>query len=232
MLVLGALVAGNGYGWGTWKTIFTQGPSRTSSGRLDADAELFVVAVVPLTLVLCFGVSVTIALTEARRWSGPPPGGCPLGAGRLPGAGDVGAGRVRLGTLARGPALAVGLGLVWTLVVENLLRGVGALLGPIESLTHVLPGTAAVRWSARCWTSAPTRTRPPACSTPWPGGRPCSPCWCTPWRCPRSSYCWCGGGTSPEVALPRSATRWENRSRCLDTARASTCSATTRSRRR
>jgi ABC-2 type transport system permease protein len=48
-----------------------------------------------------------------------------------------------VGTLARGPALAVGLGLVWTLVVENLLRGVGALLGPIESLTHVLPGTAA-----------------------------------------------------------------------------------------
>ena len=30
-----------------------------------------------------------------------------------------------LGTLARGPALSVGLGLVWALVVENLLRGVG-----------------------------------------------------------------------------------------------------------
>ncbi len=28
MLVLGGLVAGNGYGWGTWKTSFTQGPSR------------------------------------------------------------------------------------------------------------------------------------------------------------------------------------------------------------
>ena len=31
MMVLGALVAGNGYGWGTWKTVFTQGPSRTSA---------------------------------------------------------------------------------------------------------------------------------------------------------------------------------------------------------
>ena len=48
-----------------------------------------------------------------------------------------------LGTLARGPALSVGLGLVWALVVENLLRGVGSLLGPIESVTHVLPGTSA-----------------------------------------------------------------------------------------
>src|SRR5690606_37949578 len=32
---------------------------------------------------------------------------------------------------------------VWALVVENLLRGVAALLGPIEALTKGLPGTAA-----------------------------------------------------------------------------------------
>jgi hypothetical protein len=50
---------------------------------------------------------------------------------------------VLLGTLARGPALAVGLGLVWSLVVENLLRGVAGLLGPVEAVTDVLPGTAA-----------------------------------------------------------------------------------------
>jgi len=48
-----------------------------------------------------------------------------------------------LGTLTRGPALAVGLGLVWSLVVENLLRGVAGLLGPLETVTNVLPGTAA-----------------------------------------------------------------------------------------
>jgi hypothetical protein len=48
-----------------------------------------------------------------------------------------------LGTLARGPALSVGLGLTWALVLENLLRGVGTLLGPVEAFTTVLPGTAA-----------------------------------------------------------------------------------------
>ena len=48
-----------------------------------------------------------------------------------------------LGTLARGPALSVGLGLVWALVVENLLRGVGALLEPIDAFTRILPGTGA-----------------------------------------------------------------------------------------
>ena len=48
-----------------------------------------------------------------------------------------------LGTIARGPALSVGLGLVWALVVENLLRGVGQLLDWVDALTTVLPGTAA-----------------------------------------------------------------------------------------
>lgn len=45
--------------------------------------------------------------------------------------------------LARGPALAVGLGLVWVLVVENLLRGVATVFAPIRPATDHLPGTAA-----------------------------------------------------------------------------------------
>ena len=52
-------------------------------------------------------------------------------------------GGVLVGTLARGPALAVGLGLVWTLVLENLLRGVSNLLTWLEPITEAFPGTAA-----------------------------------------------------------------------------------------
>jgi hypothetical protein len=44
--------------------------------------------------------------------------------------------------LAKGPALAIGLGLVWVLVVENLLRSVASLLSVIDQLTRLLPGTA------------------------------------------------------------------------------------------
>jgi ABC-2 type transport system permease protein len=51
--------------------------------------------------------------------------------------------RVLLGTPARSPALAVGLGLVWALVVENLLRGVPGLIGGLALLTDHLPGTTA-----------------------------------------------------------------------------------------
>jgi ABC-2 type transport system permease protein len=53
------------------------------------------------------------------------------------------AGGVLLGVLARGPALAVGLGLVWSLVVENLLRGVANALPAIEGVTDRMPGSSA-----------------------------------------------------------------------------------------
>ena len=67
MMVLGAIVAGNGYGWGTWKTVFTQGPSRGPSvaGSLAA-LTAFVVLTVLATLVLCFGLSLLVAAVESQ----------------------------------------------------------------------------------------------------------------------------------------------------------------------
>ena len=143
-MVLGAIVAGNGYGWGTWKTLFTQGPSRTSSvaGSMLA-LIVIVVGVVAMTLVLMTGVSLVIASAESQPMDWPSVGAlAESAAGGLLVLEMWALMGYALGTLARGPALAVGLGLVWALVVENLLRGVGALLGPIETATHVLPGTA------------------------------------------------------------------------------------------
>lgn len=145
MLVLGAIVAGSGYGWGTWKTVLTQGPSRaaTVAGSMLA-LTVVVVGTVLLTLALFLAVSLTIALAEGEAVVAPSAG--PVVESVLAGclvlelwalAGYA------VGTLARGPALAVGLGLVWVLVVEPLLRGVGSLLGPVEALTRGLPGTAA-----------------------------------------------------------------------------------------
>ena len=145
MMVLGAIVAGNGYGWGTWKTIFTQGPSRTQSvlGSLIA-LTAFVVATVFVTLAVDVGVSLLFAATESQSivWPALSDYAASLGGGILVLEMWALAG-FALGTLARGPALSVGLGLVWALVLENLLRGVGALLGPVEAFTTVLPGTAA-----------------------------------------------------------------------------------------
>jgi ABC-type transport system involved in multi-copper enzyme maturation permease subunit len=145
MMVLGAITAGNGYGWGTWKTLFTQGPSRAASLAGSVVAVLcFVGGVVLVTLVIYLGVSSLIAIGEGQdvAWPGVVDVLRALGAGSLV-LGMWAMTGYFLGTVARGPALSVGLGLVWALVVENLLRGVGTLLGPVETLTHVLPGTAA-----------------------------------------------------------------------------------------
>lgn len=50
---------------------------------------------------------------------------------------------VLVGALSRGPALAAGLGLVWNLVVEQLLRGVSGPLPAIKGVTDRLPGSSA-----------------------------------------------------------------------------------------
>lgn len=145
VLILGALAVGSGYGWGTWKTVFTTGPRRTAAlgGTLGA-LGLVLVGLVAATFVLDLLAAYAVATAESQAvtWPSLADSAQGLGAGLLIGAMWL-AGGVLLGTLTRGPALAVGLGLVWSLVVENLLRGVGNLLGAIETLSQVLPGTAA-----------------------------------------------------------------------------------------
>jgi ABC-2 type transport system permease protein len=144
MLVLGAIVAGNGYGWGTWKTVFSLGAHRSGAilGSLGA-LTVFVVATLVTSFAFDLGLSLLVATTESQDIVMPSFGSVAEAAGAgflvLEMWALIG---FALGTVARGPALSVGLGLVWALVVENLLRGVGALLSWVDSLTAVLPGTA------------------------------------------------------------------------------------------
>ncbi|MEV5003506.1 ABC transporter permease [Nocardioides sp. LML1-1-1.1] len=145
MMVLGALVAGNGYGWGTWKTLFSQGVRRTPAvlGSVAA-LTVFVLATLVVTLGFDLGISLIITASEGQDVVLPSAGSVvqALGAGFLVLEMWAVLG-FALGTIARGPALSVGLGLVWALVVENLLRGVGQLLDWVDALTAVLPGTSA-----------------------------------------------------------------------------------------
>ncbi|MEV0336672.1 ABC transporter permease [Nocardia sp. NPDC050717] len=145
MLILGALAVGSGYGWGTWKTVFTQGPRRASVvGGLLLSLLVVVFALVGVAFVVDVGVASLIAVTEGQAMTLPSVDRSLLGIATGTAilsmwtlAGGL------IGAIARGPALAVGLGLVWVLVVENLLRGVAGIFGPIEVVTDLLPGTAA-----------------------------------------------------------------------------------------
>jgi ABC-type transport system involved in multi-copper enzyme maturation permease subunit len=145
VLILGALTVGSGYGWGTWKTVFTAGPQRAVAlAGTFAALGVVLVGLVLATLALDLAAATTVAVAEHQHIVAPSAGATlrGLGAALLIGLMWTVVG-VLVGALARGPALAVGLGLVWTLVVENLLRGVASLLGPLQTVTNALPGTAA-----------------------------------------------------------------------------------------
>lgn len=145
VLIFAALATGSGYGWSTWKTVFTNGPSRLTafSGTLTAIAG-FVVALVLATLALDIAASLGIHSMESESVEWPATLDLAQGAGAgLLILGMYAAFGATLGVLTRSPALSVGLGLVWALVIENLLRGVAGLLGPVEAVTDALPGTAA-----------------------------------------------------------------------------------------
>ncbi|MFC8386653.1 ABC transporter permease [Nocardia sp. NPDC057272] len=145
VLILGALAVGSGYGWGTWKTVFTQGPSRAAAvAGLLLTLLAVVLALVLAAFAVDVGIATVIAVGEAQPVTMPALDDSLIGIGT--GTAILGmwtlAGAL-IGAIARGPALAVGLGLVWVLVVENLLRGVAGIFGPIEAVTNLLPGTAA-----------------------------------------------------------------------------------------
>src|SRR6266536_337435 len=139
------LVAASEYGWGTLKTILTQRPRR----RVLLAGKLLSVATAILVLVVAvFAMdslwSWLIAATEGRPADWP----SLLELGRGIGAGWLILGMwslvgALLGILFRSTSLAVGLGLVWALAVENLIRGFAGLLGFLDAFQRGLPGVNA-----------------------------------------------------------------------------------------
>lgn len=144
-LILGAIAAGSEYGWNTLKTILTQRPGRLTvlGGKVGGLAVLLAVFV-----AACFAAAFASSLVVARLTDA---------AIHLPGAWEVvrgfGAAWLILGAwtaigfalavLFRGTALAVGLGLVYGLVIENLIAGFSNIVGWLETVNKALPGTNA-----------------------------------------------------------------------------------------
>jgi ABC-2 type transport system permease protein len=142
-LTLGAIAAGSEYSWRTLKTIMTQRPRRLSvlGGKLLASTTVVLVIVLAV-----FGLNAlwswVIATTESRPadWPSLPVLAKGIGAGWLI-LGMWSALGGLLATLFRSTSLAVGLGLVWALAVENLVRGFANLVGFLDVVQTGLPGT-------------------------------------------------------------------------------------------
>src|SRR6266511_243494 len=148
MVILGVLAVGGEYGWETWKTVLTQGPSRLAvyAGKLAALAVAALAVVVALFAVGT-AASMFIAAVEDQPMALPPVGDLVvgLGAGWLIAAMWTAFG-VLLAVLLRGVALALGLGLVWLLAVQNLLaRPIGP---PVVGRRSARRGAADV-WAGR-----------------------------------------------------------------------------------
>jgi ABC-2 type transport system permease protein len=138
-LMLGVFAVGSDYGWDTLKALFTQCPGR---GRVFASKLAAVgIALVPFVLALFVAgavASYVIASIEDRSTSFPSAwlvlravaGGWLMLA-------VWGALGVLLGTITRGTSLAIGIGILYALVIEGLLSAFADSVDVLEPLTNV-----------------------------------------------------------------------------------------------
>jgi ABC-2 type transport system permease protein len=145
ILVLGALCMGSEYGWGTLKTMLSNRPGRLTfyfaqlATLASAIAALVIVAFALSSLAsvliarsanveLDFPTATALAQAMAAGW-------LILVMWTLLG--------VCLSIVFRGTALSIGLGLVWILAVENLIRYTASLIDAVAQAEKFMPGADA-----------------------------------------------------------------------------------------
>lgn len=138
-LVLGVLAFGGEYGLGTLKTLFTQRPGRLRV--FGAKVLALAVALVPFVLVVFAAgalASAAIALREGADVDWPSAWLVVRGlaAGWLI-LGVWAALGVLLAVLSRGTALAVGIGVLYALVIEGLLSALASQVSLLDRLVEL-----------------------------------------------------------------------------------------------
>ncbi|MFG2561155.1 ABC transporter permease [Streptomyces sp. NPDC048496] len=145
MLILGAVLVGGEYRWGTWGTLLVQGPGRSSAvlGKAMA-AAVAVLCVTVLVLVASAGASGLVAALTGR------PAHWPDAATLLGGIGAVwlismaaASLGIFLSILLRGTGAAIGVGLLWLLALENLVSGLAGTLPALKWVQRLLIGPSA-----------------------------------------------------------------------------------------
>jgi ABC-2 type transport system permease protein len=138
-LMLGVFAIGSEYGWDTLKTLFTQGPGRL---RLFA-AKLVALGVVLVGFVLAqFTAGAVASFVIAQIEDAPVHGPSAwllvraIGAGWLILAVWAALGAL-LGVLTRGTSLAIGVGILYALVIEGLLSAFADSVSVLQPLTDV-----------------------------------------------------------------------------------------------
>ncbi|HUZ89039.1 MAG TPA: ABC transporter permease [Candidatus Acidoferrales bacterium] len=144
-MILGVLAVGSEYGWETLKTVLTQRPSRLGSffGRALAVTLLTLVFVVAVYIVAII-VGVILVSVDGRPLRWPDSGTLLKGLGATWLAYYIWASfGMMLAYLFRQSALAIGIGLVYMLLIEGLVINLLLPLGDwVKDVQRVLPGPA------------------------------------------------------------------------------------------
>ena len=145
VVILGVLSTGSEYGWGTWKTILAQRPGRLRvlAGKF-ATLALLLLGLTLALFLLGAACSALIAVLEGAdiRWPSLTDLVPAIAAGWLI-LGLWCAFGAFLGILTRGTSLAIGIGLIYVLLLEGLLGGVLGQLEIVRTIQQFLPGANA-----------------------------------------------------------------------------------------
>jgi ABC-2 type transport system permease protein len=173
-IMLGVLALGSEYGWGTLRTVFVQRPGRL---RVFAAKLLALgVGLVPFVLsVFAVGAVASYAIAWAEG-----------AEANWPSAWDVGRALVAdwlilavwaalgiaLGVLSRGTALAIGVGILYALVVEGLVSAFAGQIGLLDPLVELFLRANAYSLveSLGASTADVENNGPGSFSGPWVGG--------------------------------------------------------------
>ncbi|MDQ6772139.1 MAG: ABC transporter permease [Candidatus Dormibacteraeota bacterium] len=162
VLILGALMMGSEYGWGTMKTAFTQRPGRLQvlAGWLLALAAV-VAILAAIFLAVGAACSVLLGLIDRAALDFPPP--AEVGKGFLVlylTWGWAAMFGLALAVAFRQSALALGIGLAEVLVLESLVFGILTPIGGerLRAVERFFPGPNGAAFTQ--WLGSPTGAPP------------------------------------------------------------------------
>lgn len=145
MLILGTVLVGGEYRWGTFGTLLTQGPSRLATLLAKWISGAIAAFLAVLLLFAAFaGVSLILAEAEGKTitW----PGGLRLiegiGTAWLVSVAAISIG-IFLAVLFRNAGTAIGVGLFWLLALENVVAQLTNLSDGLKWLPKLLLGPSA-----------------------------------------------------------------------------------------
>lgn len=145
MLILGAVLVGGEYRWGTWGTLLVQRPGRGTAVLAKASAAAVVLLCVTVLVVGCSAAASAAAAGLSGRgahWPGAATllGG--VGAAWLISMAAAALGMF-LAILLRATGAAIGVGLLWLLALENLVSGLAGVLPALHWPQRLLIGPSA-----------------------------------------------------------------------------------------